>query len=176
MRYRKLDATGDMTFGSGQLDFWIDQPEGVGQSIMTRLRLNEGEWFADTSEGTPWKTQVLGERTRWTRDVVVRERVDTTPGVSEILGYTSRLDVDTREWTADMTVNTAYGRVTVTTQRLPGEAPALPIIGRAPFRKAYILGIRGGTPLAMQPASLLGSARADITDFRIRRIEAGTYT
>ena len=176
MRYRRLDSRGDMTFGSGQMDFWIDQPEGVGQSIMTRLRLNEGEWFADLTEGTPWKTEVLGERTRWTRDVVVRERVDTTTGGSEILRYFSRLDVDTREWTAEITVNTVYGPVVVTTQRLSGEAPPLADGSRSPFRKAYMLGIRGGTPLSSTPAFLLGEAETFITDFRIRRLEAGTYT
>jgi hypothetical protein len=32
MRHRRLDANGDMTFGQGQSDFWIDQPEGSDNS------------------------------------------------------------------------------------------------------------------------------------------------
>ena len=175
MRLRRLDETGDMTFGSGQMNFWINQPEGVGQAIMTRLRLNRGEWFADLSEGTPWKTEVLGERTRWTRDTVVRERVDTTPGVTEIMRYESRLNVNTREWTARVTADTAFGVVQVTTERLPGEAPPIEGVGRAPFRFAYLMGIRGGTELTNLPASMLGLPHVNISDFRIQRLIAGSY-
>src|SRR5438270_11050885 len=98
MRYRKLHpVTGDMMFGSGQSDFWRDQPEAVAQSVLTRLMLWYGTWFADMSEGTPWQTEVLGERTRQTRDVMLRTRVNETDGVSGIVQYASHTNPDTRD-------------------------------------------------------------------------------
>jgi hypothetical protein len=172
MRYRKLDSTGDMTFGHGQDNFWVDQPEGVGQWVMTRLRLNAGEWFADTSDGTPWATEVLGERTRATRDIVVVDRVQTTPNVTAIAAYASQTDTSTRSWTAEVTIDTAYGAVAVQAAKLPGAVPSIGIgLGG---NRASLLGILGGTAMEMSPADLTRSPAA-ITDFRITSLDAGTF-
>jgi hypothetical protein len=176
MRLRRLDANGDMTFGRAQADFWIDQPEGVGQLIMTRLRLNWGEWFANMADGTPWAAQVLGERTQGTRDAVVRSRVFTTQGVQNLAGYNSQMDPNTRNWTAAMNVQTIYGPVQVALAALPG---TLPPGGVLPAGIARLLGITGGPPphtgLAMTPADLeIGGARY-VQDFRITQIDPGAY-
>jgi hypothetical protein len=177
MRYRKLDNAGDMTFGHAQQDFWINQPEGVAQWIMTRLRLNQGEWFVDTTDGTPWATQVLGERTQSTRDVVVRDRVNTTPNVTAMLAYQSQMDVNARAWTATMTVQTAYGAVVLQAQRLPGAPPLLPGGYTAPARRSQMLGITGvpGFDIAATAAPLQGVQATNITDFTIASRDAGEY-
>ena len=52
MRYRKLDAAGDMTFGNGIGAFYVDIPEAPAQAVMTRLRMEQGEWFLDAKAGT----------------------------------------------------------------------------------------------------------------------------
>ncbi len=173
MRYRRLDSDGDMTFGHGQDNFWVDQPEGVGQWVMTRLRLNQGEWFADTSDGTPWATQVLGERTRWTRDIVVRDRVQTTPNVTDIAAYSSQTDPNTRGWTATMTIDTAFGAVVLAAAKLPGSVPPIGGLTLGGGRAA-LLGVLGGTAIEMTPADLTRSS-ANITDFRITSLDAGTF-
>jgi hypothetical protein len=176
MRYRRLDANGDMTFGQGLGNFWINQPEAVAQSVLTRLRLNLGEWFYDTSDGTPWNTEVLGERTQSTRDVVVQDRVQTTTGVVEIISYGSLFDPNTRTWTAAMTLQTVYGPVALVATKLPGIVPPLP--GAAPAGAAMAasgLGIQGGTPLTMVPADLTQGPRSDITDFEIQTLNAGSW-
>lgn len=141
LRYRRLTPQGDYTFGQGQGNFWIDQPEAVAQSVNTRLRLNLGEWFANTEDGTPWTIAVLGERTRSTRDLIVRERVGTTEGVSEIAAYSSVVDADTRTWTATMTIDTIYGRVSITAAKLPATVPPLPVKPAPAGRRATSLGI-----------------------------------
>jgi hypothetical protein len=165
-----------MTFGRSQLNLWIDQPEGVAQWIMSRLRLNYGEWFANTSDGTPWAAQVLGERTQATRDAVVRSRVFQTGGVVSMTGYNSVLDPNTREWAATMTVLTAYGPAGVALIRLPGSLPPGAVLppGLAPSRR---LGLQatGGTEITMTPAELGKTATANITDFRIAALDPGTF-
>lgn len=114
MRYRKLDAAGDYTLGSGQ-DWLIDSPEAVAQAVRTRLGLNLGEWFVDTSDGMPWSTEVLGKHTALTRDAVIKDRILGTPGVTEITDYSSTFDGNTRRFSVTATISTAYGTATVDT-------------------------------------------------------------
>jgi hypothetical protein len=163
-----------MTFGRSQANFWINQPEAVAQLVMTRLRLNYSEWFADMTDGTPWRAQVLGNRTQGTRDAVVRSRVFGTSGVSALLGYNSVLDPNTRNWTAAMTVQTIYGPAQVVLGRLPGALPEGPPLSSGV--PANLLGVLSGkTILTMTPADLAAGPRVDVADFLIRRVDAGHY-
>ncbi len=113
MRYRKLDANGDMVFGGGQAAFWRDVPEAPAQAVLTRLRLQLGEWFLDTRDGTPWKTRVLGKYTANTRDPVIRARVLGSEGVIAIVAYGSQLDRETRRFAVQVTIDTRYGQAVV---------------------------------------------------------------
>jgi hypothetical protein len=113
MRYRELTEEGDYLLGRAGT-FLVDSPETVAQAVLTRLRLWSGEWFLDTSEGTPYETQILGYGTQSTRDLAIRERVLNTPGVDSITAYTS--NVENRKMTVTMTVLTIYGPTTITTQ------------------------------------------------------------
>lgn len=114
MRYRKLDANGDTTFGRGPSNFWINAPAAVAQAVVTRLKLLQGEWFLDVTEGTPWSTQILGKNTSATYDPAIQERILDTLGVTKLLDYASTLDPDTRELTVTAKLDTIYGEVTVT--------------------------------------------------------------
>ena len=174
MRYRRLDVSGDMTFGQGQANFLINTPETVAQSVLTRLRLNLGEWFADTTDGTAWATQVLGERTRATRDVVVQDRVLATAGVTDLARYFSTTDHTARLWTAAMVIDTVYGPAALTTQRLPGVVPPLP---PTPGAGARFLGVTGANdaPVSMTRADLTEGPQSDITDFVIQRLDPGRF-
>jgi hypothetical protein len=176
MRIRRVDDQGDMRFGHAQGDYWFNAPEGVGLLVADRLMLFQGEWFADASQGTPWAAEVLGERTRDTRDLIVRTQVLNTNGVSDIDSYGSAFDPNTREWAADMTINTIYGAVAVSAPRLPGSVPPLsaPAIPDRLF-PATELGVLGGTPQTMEPADLTVGPRADIRSFRITRMAAGSW-
>lgn len=109
MRYRKLDASGDYSFGQGQDNIWVDVPEAPAQAVQTRLNLWEGQWFLDTREGMPWKTEVLGNRTANTRDPAVRQRALGSMGVRGILQYSSNLDRETRAFSVSMIIDTVYG-------------------------------------------------------------------
>jgi len=123
MRYRKEDASGDYSFGNQSADFWIDTPEGVAQADKTRLALFTGEWFVDTSDGTPWRTEVLGKYTQQSYDAVIKDRIlgtqvmtaqgVVTAAVTAITAYSSTFDSQTRTLTVAATLDTIYGEAKV---------------------------------------------------------------
>lgn len=109
MRYRKLTADDDYTFGGSQLDFWRDVPQAVGQAVKTRLLLWLGEWFLDIDEGTPYMLGILGKHSIDTANATVRDRVINTQGMVSIENYESEVTPRDRLFTADMDINTIYG-------------------------------------------------------------------
>lgn len=109
MRYRKLDKTGDMNFGNQQADFYRDQPEAVAQAVLTRLRLWVGEWFLDTTEGTPYQQAMLGAHKSKTIEPAVRARILGTDGVTDIESLSLTIDPDSRKASISAVINTAFG-------------------------------------------------------------------
>jgi len=107
MRQRAHRPDGDYSFGSN-LPFLVDSPQCVAQAIMTRLKLQAGEWFLDLDEGTHYDGLILGHNTQATRDLEVRGRILETPGVQQISDYISYVDRG-RNMTVLATVKTLYG-------------------------------------------------------------------
>lgn len=114
MRYRAQDVNGDYVVGRGAADFFVNIPAAVAQAVKTRLLLEQGEWFLDVTEGTPYSTAILGEGTRPLYDNAIRERILDTQGVTEIVDYFSKLDPVTRALTVTATISTIYGATTIT--------------------------------------------------------------
>lgn len=112
MRYRQLDENGDDTFGQGSRNFLVDSPEAVAQAVMTRLRLEVGEWFLDVTEGTPYQTRILGYGSANSRDIAIRDRIIGTQGVLEIVSYSSSLSV-ARKLSIRAVANTIYGELVI---------------------------------------------------------------
>lgn len=110
MRYRRLDDSGDMTFGNGQADFLRDSPEAVTQSILTRLRLWVSEWFLDVTEGTPYQQAALGMRKSETIGPAIRTRILETEGVNDIEEFEVSINPDSRTATVATVINTIYGQ------------------------------------------------------------------
>ncbi len=120
LRVRKLDQNGDFSFGSNFNDFWKDSANGVAQIIKTRLMLFTGEWWLDRSEGMPWggfplaptvvaQGKVVGAGTQQTRDLAIRIRVLTTPGVVQFRSYSSQLVG--RQFSVQGVVDTIFSQV-----------------------------------------------------------------
>lgn len=107
MRVRMTDSIGDMQFGIGAAAFEQNTAAAVGQLVQDRLRLWVGEWFADTTDGTPWRTQVLGEHTTSTYDAAVRARILDTTGVQKITAYNSTLAA--RKLSVMANITTTFG-------------------------------------------------------------------
>jgi hypothetical protein len=136
MRYRKLDSNGDMTFGHGAADFWKDQVEAVGQAVKTRLLLFSGEWYLDTTAGTPWggfplndlvvqQGRILAEHTQLSRDAAIRDRIATTEGVIGMPVYGSSFNPNTRTFSVNATIDTIYGQFELAVQAVPGIQPTI---------------------------------------------------
>lgn len=113
MRYRQLDANGDMIYGHSQAEFLVDSPAAFAQAVYTRLGLATEEWFVDQTEGTPWRTQILGVGTQATRDRAIRDRIAGTEGFLSIISYSSSVDGNTRKFTVNAVINSIFGVVTI---------------------------------------------------------------
>jgi hypothetical protein len=113
MRVRALDANGDMTFGQGQDNFLINSPQAVAQNVVTRLALFTGTWFLDTTDGTPWDTDVLGRYTQGLYDPILQARILGTPGCIGIQdgSYTSVRYSNTRALNVACIIETQYDGV-----------------------------------------------------------------
>ncbi len=116
MRYRILDENLDMTFGSGQANFYIDNVEGIEQSILTRLKLWVGEWYLDTNEGTPYQQSALGTNKSTTIQPAIRDRILQTDGVTGLQekDFNYKFNPSTRQAEINATVSTQYGDTTIT--------------------------------------------------------------
>lgn len=110
MRYRELDADGDYQF-SGNSPWLVNSPACVAQAIETRMRLYVGEWFLDQREGLD-KALILGYHTQGTRDQVIQTRIRETPGVLQIVSYSSSVDEE-RRFSVTVTVDTVYGQTSI---------------------------------------------------------------
>lgn len=111
MRYRPLSPTGDYTIGQPYL---TNIPAAVAQAILTRLKLWRGEWFLDTSDGTPYLTQILGERPGKNPDAAIKARITQTTGVTLLTAYSSKFDGNTRTFTVTATVQSQYSTTPIT--------------------------------------------------------------
>lgn len=111
MRYRKLDAHGDYIIG--RRDEMYEGTEAVAQAVKTRLLLLLGEWWENPSDGTPLLEKVLGQRLRADEppdeiDLVFSERINGTQGVADITSFESKINAETRSYSADITIKTVY--------------------------------------------------------------------
>lgn len=113
MRVRKQTASGDYQFGNGQLDFYRDEPAGVGQTVQTRLLLWLGEWFLNTSDGTQFLQGILGKYSQAIADATIQDRVLSTDNVTDITNYVSSIDPDTRIMMVQFSIDTTFGPTTL---------------------------------------------------------------
>jgi hypothetical protein len=115
MRVRAEDENGDMQFGYGANDFLVNSAAAVAQLVQNRLGLKTGEWFLDTTAGTPWFQQVLGTVNNKLYDFAVQEVVLNTDGVSSISAYWSARNSNTRNLSIAMSISTIFDPISVST-------------------------------------------------------------
>lgn len=101
---RRLDSSHDPYWGKGMRDF-ATKSEATAQRIRTRLLLIAGEYFLDTTEGTPWfqisedadVRPIMGvPLDRGYAEAVLKARILGTDGIATIESVTMDFDPGTR--------------------------------------------------------------------------------
>lgn len=111
MRYRKLSATGDYTFGQGALNFLVNTPETVGQVVQTGLLLWIGEWYLDNSVGIPYIQGVVGKHSKDQADLTLKTQILGMQGVVALNNFQTILDPITRKYSnISGDLDTIYGK------------------------------------------------------------------
>jgi hypothetical protein len=109
-----LDENGDYTFG--RRDEFYSDVEAVAQAVKTRLLHFRGEWWENILDGTPFFQDVAGQFFASSNnaaqvDLIFAERINGTMGVVEITEFESRIDPQTRTYSASIAVRTIYDAV-----------------------------------------------------------------
>lgn len=116
MKYRKLDADGDYSFGFGNANFYTDA-NAVAQAIGTKLKMFQGEWWEDVDDGLPLFQGILDVNGTSASieavDLIVQARIMETPYVNSMQAYTS--SYENKAYTASGAASTTFGTVEVST-------------------------------------------------------------
>lgn len=110
MRYRKLTADGDYSFGGNSNDF-LTGAEAVRQAVITRLRLLLYEWWENLEDGLPLWQQIIAQRDTAQAEKVIRERMAQTPHVIGLITFQSDWDNEKRILIITALLQTEYGEV-----------------------------------------------------------------
>lgn len=118
MIVRELDENHDIFTRNGKSAFLRDDAgqgvERVAQSITTRLWLYLGEYFLDTTDGTPWYQQILTKTIDANvASTVIKRRILTTYGVKKITEFNMDFNIRERALTIRFTCQTIYGDVSL---------------------------------------------------------------
>lgn len=115
-----LDDSGQIEWIGGDIADEQSYALMVLQRIRCRLMFARGEWYLDQRQGTPWRERA------WTRGVtaeairrVVREVVETTPGVEALSSLSVSVDHQARTASITLVATTDLG-TEVTTNMLDG--------------------------------------------------------
>src|SRR5574344_2499530 len=111
MTVRKLDENGDIVTSGVQ---FITERDEIAQTVKTRLHLFLGEYFRDTTDGTPWFESILGKGSALSnKDAILRNRIVRTPGVIRLTSFSTDYDLTTRRYSVSAGILTQYGETDV---------------------------------------------------------------
>ena len=111
MTVHKLDENGDIVTSGVQ---FIRERDEIAQTVETRLRLFLGEYFRDTTDGTPWFESILGKGSALSnKEAVLRNRIVRTPGVIRLTSFSTDYDLATRRYSVSAGILTQYGETDV---------------------------------------------------------------
>jgi hypothetical protein len=115
--YRSLDPNGDPEWGQSQGNFLADV-DAVGQAILTRLRLFEGEWWANQLDGVPYWQKILGfsgaNGNTQAISLILQANILGAPFVTGITNAQASYDPGARQFSFYASVQTQFGTLTVT--------------------------------------------------------------
>lgn len=104
--------TSDIVLQDGDI-LMIDNAERVAQQILITLRFWYGEWFLNTTEGTPYLEYILVKQpnTAHIRQILT-EQIQSVEGVKAVTNMELTFDQRERHLLVEYTADTDYGLVT----------------------------------------------------------------
>jgi hypothetical protein len=112
MTVRRLDDIGDIATSGDQ---FISRASEIAQTVKTRLGLFIGEYFRDTSQGTPWFQQILGKvENPELRESAIKRVISQTQGVLGISSFNADFDRTGRQFTVSCSIVTEFGQEQIT--------------------------------------------------------------
>lgn len=87
----------------------VTTSDEVSQNVAIRLQTYLGEWFLDTNLGLPWYQNILGGKDVRSANLVIRNQIVGTTGVSKVETFNSLWATTTRQLSLYATISTIYG-------------------------------------------------------------------
>jgi hypothetical protein len=111
---RALSPSGDMQWGNGQGNF-ISDADAVAQIIGTRLKLFQGEWFANQLEGLPlWQSILTGQLDADAAALLIQQVILGTPFVISVQQIQATYSPNSRQFSYAAIVQTQFGTFQLT--------------------------------------------------------------
>jgi hypothetical protein len=111
-------TTGDLLLQDFDLQL-VENQDQITQNLAIRLRFILGEWFLDISAGVSYYQDFFIKAPNQIRiESVLKQEILNTPGVSEILSFTSNFDDQRRIYSVTFSVSTIQGEITLTQELL----------------------------------------------------------
>ena len=100
----QLDSAGKLVISGGKPRL----VDSTVQRVNTRLRMMRGEWFLDTTEGTPYLSEILvqGVQPALVRSAI-QDRITSTEGVQDLVALDLSFDLVRRSLTGSARVRGA---------------------------------------------------------------------
>lgn len=123
---RRLDANYEPVYGQGQLAFLTDL-DAVAQIILTTVRLLEGEWWEDVTQGTPLFQTILGttagQKALQASSAALQARIESVPFVTSLSNVSASFSKTDRTFSFSCLVQTQFGTLQVS--NAPGLSAAV---------------------------------------------------
>lgn len=108
MSVSRLDENGDWTFGQG-LAGYITGSEEIQQSVVTRIKSFQNDWFLDTNAYIDWFNLLSNRNTEETTKAQLSKTVLDTVGVNTLNQLNFILDRENRKANIQLNYTDIYG-------------------------------------------------------------------
>lgn len=107
-------TTGDLLLENFDLQL-VEGCDQIAQNLAIRLRFILGEWFLDITVGVPYYDDFFIKAPNQIRiESVLKEEILDTPGIDQILSFTSNFDAQRRIYSVTFSVSTIQGEIALT--------------------------------------------------------------
>lgn len=104
-------VTNDLTLTAFNLQMTGDTAEWLTAKIQNRLRFFQGEWFLNREVGIPYFQKVFKKETDINEvNALFVTQITGTPGVAELLAFSSSFDGTTRRYSVSFSVRATDGQ------------------------------------------------------------------